>query len=69
MTADERWEARKLEGRMVHVALVNGARVDDGALISVGSRSVWVFVNGGDEFLPVDDVLAVWESQPYRSVA
>lgn len=69
MHAEERREARKLEGRMVHVALANGARMDDGALISFGRHSVWVFVNGEDEFLPVDDVVAVWESQPYRSAA
>ena len=69
MTAEERREARKLEGRMVYVALANGARMDDVALISFGRTSVWAFTNGSDEFVPVDDVIAVWESPPYRSAA
>lgn len=69
MTTEERREARKLEGRMVHLALTNGARMDDVALISFGRASVWTFVNGDDKFVPVDDVVAVWESQPYRAAA
>lgn len=69
MNADQRREARKLEGRIVHLALVNGVRVDDCALISFGSHSVWMFVNGDDQFLPTESVIAVWESQPYRSAA
>ena len=54
---------------MVHVALDNGVRVDDSALISVGQHSVWMFVNGDDQFFPTDRVVAIWESQPYRSAA
>ena len=69
MTAEERRVARRLEGRMVHVALDNGVRVDDSALVSIGHHSVWLFVNGDDQFFPVDRVLAIWESQPYRSAA
>ncbi len=69
MTVEECRAARRLEGRMVHVALDNGARVDDSALISVGRNSVWMFVNGDDRFYPVDRVIAIWESQPYRAAA
>ena len=69
MSGQERREARKLEGRVVHLALTNGARLDDVALISFGRTSLWAFVNGSDEFFPVEDVIAVWESQPYRSAA
>lgn len=69
MTAEERREAHKLEGRMVHLAMANRGRLDDVALISFGRHTVWVFVNGDDEFLHVDDVISVWESQPYRSAA
>ena len=69
MNAEQRREARRLEGRMVHVALDNGVRVDDSALISFGRHSVWLFVNGDDAFFPVDSVVAIWESQPYRSAA
>ena len=69
MTAEERRDARKLEGRMVHLSLANQARLDDIALISFGRHTVWLFVNGDDAFVPVEDVISVWESQPYRSAA
>lgn len=69
MNAEERRQARKLEGRMVHLALDNGVRVDDSALISFGRHSVWMFVNGDDQFFPVERVVAIWESQPYRTAA
>jgi hypothetical protein len=69
MSAEECRKARKLEGRMVYLALDNGVRVDDSALISVGHHSVWMFVNGDDQFFPVEHVIAIWESQPYRAAA
>jgi hypothetical protein len=56
-----------LEGRRVSLALADGSRIDDGQLISAGRRgldTVWVFVNGADTFLPLMDVLDVWEPAP-----
>jgi hypothetical protein len=55
---------RGLEGRQVCVALRNGARIDDCQLISAGRASaatVWVFSNGADLFLSIEDVVDVWE--------
>ena len=54
---------------MVNVALADGTRLDDIALVSVGRHSVWAFVSGDDRFFPTADVIALWESQPYRSAA
>ncbi len=69
MTAQQQREMRKLEGRVVHLALADGSRIDAVALVSAGRRTVWVFSNGEDTFLSADDVLEVWEAQPYRSAA
>jgi hypothetical protein len=69
MTTQQQREMRKLEGRVVHLALADGSRIDAVALVSAGRRTVWVFSNGEDTFLSVDEVLEVWEAQPYRSAA
>jgi hypothetical protein len=57
-------QLRALEGRRVSVALADGSRIDDGELISAGRpglRSVWVYANGADTFVPMADVVDVWE--------
>jgi hypothetical protein len=46
------------------MALADGSRIDDGQLVSAGRHglhTVWMFVNGRDSFIPLDDVLDVWE--------
>jgi hypothetical protein len=57
-------QIRRLEGRQVSVSLRGGDGLDACQLIS-GSRSgtgtVWLFWNGIDVFIPVEDVLDVWE--------
>lgn len=63
MSADQQMKLRGLEGRTVHLALVDGSRLDDVALVSARSRTVWVFTNGEDTFVPIADVVDVWESQ------
>jgi hypothetical protein len=60
---------RKLEGRVVHLALADGSRIDEVALVSAGRRSIWVFLNGEDTFVPTSQVIDIWEAQPYRSAA
>jgi hypothetical protein len=58
-------ELRALEGRHVSVALADGSRIDDCCLVCSGRRqpdTLWVFTNGGDAFIPVDEVVAVWEA-------
>jgi hypothetical protein len=57
-------EMRSLEGRQVGVALADGSRIDDAQLVSAGRngvRTLWVFTNGADAFVPVPDVVDVWE--------
>ena len=56
---------RSLEGRKVGLALRCGDRIDGCELVSIGSgrrRTVWVFTDGRDEFVPFEDVLDVWEA-------
>jgi hypothetical protein len=69
MTREQRRGLRDLEGQLVHLALADGSRLDDVALVSAGKRSVWVFANGEDVFIPIDSVVDVWEGRPYRSAA
>ncbi len=69
MNTKQRKRLRGLQGRMVHLALADGLRIDDAMLMSAGSRTVWVFVNGEDTFINLHDVLDVWETGPVRSAA
>ena len=55
-----------LEGHQVGVALRDGSRIDDSQLVSTGhggAPSIWLFENGDDTFVRVEDILDVWESQ------
>ncbi len=57
-------ELRLLEGRRVSLALADGSRLDDCQLVSGGRRgvkSLWVFTNGTDTFVPLPDVIDCWE--------
>ena len=54
---------------MVHVALADGSRMDDVALISTRGSKLWIFAAGEDSFVAVDRVVDVWESQPARAAA
>jgi len=69
MSSDQHSALRRLEGRMVHVALAGGSRLDDVELVSTRRSTCWVYSNGEDVFVPVDDVVEVWESRPARSAA
>jgi hypothetical protein len=69
MTAEQRRGLRALEGQLVHLALDDGSRLDDVTLVSAGKRTLWVFTNGEDVFVPVDGVVDAWEARPYRSAA
>ena len=53
------------EGRRVSVALRNGSRIDDCQLVSAGRGSagtLWLFSNGMDVFVPVRQVIDLWEA-------
>jgi hypothetical protein len=55
---------RSYEGRQVCLALTGGSRIDDCQLISAGrpgTPTVWVFASGADTFVPLSDILDVWE--------
>ena len=53
-----------LEGRRVNLALTDGSRLDDCELVSAGHGhpTVWLFVNGSDVFVAVDEVTDAWEA-------
>jgi hypothetical protein len=54
-----------LLGQHVSVALADGSRLDDCELVSLPRRSLrtmWLFVNGVDLFVPADDIRDVWEA-------
>lgn len=58
-------QLKMLEGRQVGVALSDGTRIDDAELVSSGRgqvRTLWVFTNGVDAFVPLLEVVGVWEA-------
>ncbi|MGH3115811.1 MAG: hypothetical protein ACRDQ2_01580 [Gaiellales bacterium] len=64
MSSERINKMRGLEGRQVTVALRDGSRIDDCQLVSAGragARSVWVFTQGTDRFVPASDVIDAWE--------
>jgi hypothetical protein len=63
MDAKRHVELRRLEGAGVHLALVDGSRLDDVSLISTRGRSLWVFDGGEDIFVPLTDVIDFWPSE------
>jgi hypothetical protein len=65
MSAHQIRQLRTLEGRRVGLAVRGGDRIDDCQLVSAGrgpGRTLWVFANGADSFVPLDDVVALWEA-------
>jgi hypothetical protein len=61
-----------LEGRQVCVALRNGSRIDDCQLVSAGrvsTETMWLFSNGVDLFVSIDEVIDVWEAPATRQAA
>lgn len=69
MTAHQYRVLRTFEGQRVHLALVDGSRIDDCELVSARRRTVWVYTNGEDLFVPRDKVVDVWESRVLGSAA
>ena len=54
---------RALEGHRVGLALRGGSRIDDCQLVALGRsrvRTAWIY-DGGDEFVPLDDIVDLWE--------
>jgi hypothetical protein len=69
MTAEEKLGLRRLEGHKVHLALIDGSRIDDADLVSARGTTLWLFTNGEDAFVPADHVLDVWETPLARPTA
>ena len=58
-------QLRALEGRRVGIAVRGGVQIDECELISAGrgrARTLWVFAAGDDAFVPIDDVIDIWEA-------
>jgi hypothetical protein len=56
----------------VCLVLAGGERIDDCQLISTGRGGVetlWIFTDGSDTFVPLADVVDLWEAAPNRSRA
>lgn len=65
MTATQIDQLKTLEGRRVGLAVRGGERIDECQLVSAGRgevRTLWIFVDGNDAFVPADDVLDLWEA-------
>jgi hypothetical protein len=64
-----RAQLRELQGRIVGLALTSGDRIDECHLISSAGRvrSVWVYANGEDSFIPVEAIRDCWEILPRAS--
>ena len=65
MDAQQRNHLAALEGRRVSLALRGDVRIDDCQLVSAGRgqlKSLWVFTNGQDAFIPVSEVVDLWEA-------
>ena len=56
---------RSLEGHHVSVALRDGSRIDDSQLVSAGrngATTIWLYSNHADLFVPLQDVVDLWEA-------
>jgi hypothetical protein len=62
---------RQFEGRQVNVALADGSRLDDCQLVSAARRNtttLWLY-SGQDVFVPLDQIVDLWEAAPLRRAA
>jgi hypothetical protein len=62
---DRRNRIRSLEGLTVSLALADGTRLDHCQLVSAcrhGTRTLWLYENGVDRFVPLDMIVDIWET-------
>lgn len=72
MTKQQLGQLGSLQGRRVNLALGDGSRIDDCQLVSTGFgrlATLWVFINGVDVFVRVEDITDVWEAPARPSLA
>jgi hypothetical protein len=63
MTRHRKDRIRSFEGQTVSLALIDGTRLDDCQLVSAcpsGAATLWLYENGSDRFVPVDNVVDLW---------
>jgi hypothetical protein len=63
MSGTQRQQANGLQGQTVSVALIDGSRIDEATLVSTGgsrARTLWLFSNGVDVFVPFANVVDLW---------
>ena len=59
MTRELHAEIRRLEGRLVRLALADGSQIERCELVSAGHRragTLWVLLDGTDTFVPLTAV-------------
>jgi hypothetical protein len=72
MSGTQRKQAYGLQGQTVSVALTDGSRIDEATLVSAGgsrARTLWLYSNGADLFVPVADVVDLWPPSTRRRIA
>lgn len=64
-----RAQLRELQGRLVGLALATGDRIDECHLVSSRKHlgSVWIYADGEDAFIPVEEIRDCWEVLPRAS--
>jgi hypothetical protein len=66
MSRDRLSQIKALEGHQVSLSLRDGSRLDDCQLVSSGrnqASTLWLFGSGTDTFVPLDQVIDLWESR------
>lgn len=61
MTQAEFGDLRSLEGRRVGVALADRTCIDEAVFEAVVSGKLWLHAAGEDVFVPLPDVVDMWE--------
>ncbi len=58
-------DVRQLQGHHVGVALADHSRIDDAVLSGVvADESLWLHSDGTDVFVPLGEILDLWELPP-----
>lgn len=61
MTGGRADDLRSLQGRHVGIALADRSCIDEAILEAVVSEKLWLHTSGDDLFVPLSDVMDVWE--------
>ncbi len=69
MPTTKQVEVQKLEGRTVNVALADGSVLDRVPLVLARRNTLWIVAGGEDVFVPLHQVVDVWDAPPFRSAA